>query len=279
MQNAKTFLKRTIVSPVATIVSMVGSAKRRRDTLLPPIARSAFLETVPKLKSVLEIGPFENPQMVGEGTAYFDVLDQAGLRKRAVEEGHDPAGCPVIDFVSDSGDLSIIPGPFDAVFSAHVIEHQHDLIKHLVDVCRLLKPGGRYYLVIPDKRYCFDHFLKASTIEDVLGAADNGPSANVERAIRDSYYNLAHSIPMKHWLGFHGNRVTHQGMNKADCEPAIESYRAGKYRDVHAFHFTPSNFQAICNGLYLSGRSPLRPTAVYDTRFSSLEFFAVLEKP
>ena len=279
MQNAKGVLKRAIVGPVASAVSMLGSSKRRRDALLPPIARSAFLESIPKFKSVLEIGPFDNPQITGEGVAYFDVLDQEGLRKRAVQEEHDPAGCPVIDFVSDCGDLSIISGPFDAVFSAHVVEHQHNLIQHLLDVGRLLKPGGRYYLVIPDKRYCFDYFLKTSTVENVVEAADKGPSKNVERAIHDSYYNLAHGVPMKHWLGLHGKRVMHPGMDKADCEPAIESYRLGNYRDVHAFQFTPSSFQAICTSLYSSKRSPLRPVAVHDTRFSALEFFAILEKP
>jgi SAM-dependent methyltransferase len=275
----KTALKHIVVAPAATVSSIFDSSKRRRDKLLAPITRREFIDSIPKLKSTLELGPFENPQIVGKGATYFDVLDQEGLRTRAVKEGRDPAGCPVIDFVSDSGDLTIIPGPFDAVFSAHVVEHQHDLIRHLVDVDRLLKPGGRYYLVIPDKRYCFDHFLQTSSIDDVIQVADKGPSMNIQRAIRDSYHNLAHSVAMKHWLGLHGQRVAHRGMDKADCEPAVEKYLAGNYHDVHAFHFTPSSFRSILDGLYLSKRSPLRSVAVYDTRFSALEFYAVLEKP
>jgi len=279
LPSAKTIVKKAVVGPVAAAVSTLNSAKRQQDGLLPPISRSAFLDSIPKLRSVLELGPFDVPQIVGPGAAYFDVLNQEELRKRAVQEERDPAGCPVIDYVSECGDLSIVPVPFDAVFSAHVIEHQYDLIQHLVDVYRILKPGGSYYLIIPDKRYCFDHFLKTSSIDDVVEAASGGSAKNVERAIRDSYHNLSHSIPWKHWLGLHGQRIDYRGMDKADCEPAIESFRAGKYRDVHTFHFTPSSFHAILSGLFALGRIPLRPVAVHDTRFGVQEFFAVLERP
>ena len=277
MPSVKRLVKTPVIATLASTAAIIGASKRRRDRLLPPMTRSNFLKTIPATGAVLELGPFDVPQMIGDDVAYFDVLDQDALRIRAVQEGRDPAGCPVIDYVSDCGDLSVVPGPFDAVFSAHVIEHQHDLIQHLVDVHRLLKPGGRYYLVVPDKRYCFDHFLKPSTIEDVTAMTDRGPAANVERAIHDVYHNLAHNHALKHWLGLHGARLTTPATAKAESDTAIALYRDGNYRDVHACHFTPSSFQAILTGLHASGRSPLRPVAVHDTRFGDLEFFAVLE--
>ena len=40
---------------------------------------------------------------------------------------------------------------FDHIFSNHVIEHIHrdDLVKHLSNAYRLLKPGGEYFLICP----------------------------------------------------------------------------------------------------------------------------------
>jgi SAM-dependent methyltransferase len=277
-RQAKRLVKESVITSLASVATIMGSSSRRRDRILPPTTRAKFLKTIPMSGAVLELGPFDVPQMVGDRVAYFDVLDQGALRLRAVQEGRDPTGCPVIDYVSDCGDLSIVPGPFDTVFSAHVIEHQHDLIQHLADVHRLLKPGGRYYMVVPDKRYCFDHFLKLTTIEDVVAMTDQGPAANVERAIYDVYYNLAHNDCLKHWLGLHGERLTTPATAKAEYDTAIARYRDGYYRDVHACHFTPSSFQEILTTLYETDRSALRPIVVHDTHFADLEFFAVLEK-
>lgn len=278
IHRAKRLVREPVIATLASAATVIGLSRRRRDQLLPPTTRQSFLKTIPTNGAVLELGPFDVPQMVGEGVEYFDVLDQDALRLRAVQEGRDPTGCPVIDYVSECGDLSIVPGPFNAVFSAHVIEHQHDLIQHLADVHRVLKPGGRYYMVVPDKRYCFDHFLKLTTIEDVIAMADKGPAANVERAIYDVYHNLAHNDCLKHWLRLHGERLTTPATAKAECDAAIALCREGNYRDVHTCHFTPASFQEILTALYETDRTALRSIVVHDTNFANLEFFAVLEK-
>jgi predicted SAM-dependent methyltransferase len=55
---------------------------------------------------------------------------------------------------------------FDIAFSSHVIEHTLDFIKHLNQVCDILKNNGHYFLFVPDKRYCFDYFSPESTMPD-----------------------------------------------------------------------------------------------------------------
>ena len=59
---------------------------------------------------------------------------------------------------------------FDYVISSYCIEHQPDLIKHLQDFEHVLQPGGFYFVLAPDKRYCHDHFMQESTIAEVNGA-------------------------------------------------------------------------------------------------------------
>jgi SAM-dependent methyltransferase len=90
--------------------------------------------------------------------------------ERAASAALDGSLTPNIDFVSPNGDLGIIDQKFDIAFSSHCIEHQADLIRHLQHVARILHPDGRYFLIIPDKRYCFDHFLHESSLSDVVSA-------------------------------------------------------------------------------------------------------------
>lgn len=271
-------VRRVILPGWTKAASAVSARRRRREGLQPPIRRSDFLASIDNRGSVLELGPFDRPAMRGPNVAYFDVLDQEGLRQRAKQEGRDPAACPVIDHVSDNGDLSTVPGTFDALFSSHVIEHQHDLVQHLVDAGRLLRPGGSYHVVVPDRRFCFDHFMPESSLQEVLDAADNGPARQVEQAIRHVHYDLTHNDSLRHWLGLHGRRGEGSSRSQAACDADIERYRSGTYRDIHAFRFSPAGFRDIIVALHDLGRSPLRLATVHDTRFAEPEFFAVLTK-
>src|SRR4249919_1725326 len=147
-----------LVTLAATIARPLVS-EHRDPSLLAPIPRQRFVASVPLDKPVLEIGPFDRPWLSGSNVRYFDVLPQEQLRTRAATEfGRIPKNCPHIHYVSPTGDLSIVDAEFGAVFSSHCIEHQPDVIRHLREVERLLRPGGLYYLIVPDKRFCFDHF-------------------------------------------------------------------------------------------------------------------------
>ena len=85
--------------------------------------RRGLVDAIPENARVLEVGPFGNPTMRGSNVSYFDVLTTEELCIRAVEHQHDPKAVPNIDFVSPNGDLSVVDGSFDIVFSAHCLEH------------------------------------------------------------------------------------------------------------------------------------------------------------
>jgi SAM-dependent methyltransferase len=128
-----------------------GRPWRRPPNVLA--APEAFRDLAVGLGAILEIGPFSRPLVRGRDVTYFDVLDRQGLTTLARKIGVEETGqIPQIDYVSATGDLTVVPVTFDVVASSHAIEHQPDLVRHLCRVEQVLKPGGYYFLWIPDKR-------------------------------------------------------------------------------------------------------------------------------
>ena len=223
---------------------------------------------------VLEIGPFVSPRLVGEHVRYFDLLDTDGLNARAARKGL-PRTAPRIDYVSASGDLSRVPGPFAAVFSAHCIEHQPDLVDHLRAVERLLRPGGRYLLIAPDKRYCMDHFLPESTVAAVIDAHLGSARRHGARSIIEHRALTTHNSPRRHWRGDHGQ----PGPDVERLKAAMAEVASGRSSDVHAWTFTPQSFRVLIEALGHAGLTGLTVEAVHATPYGRGEFCAVLRKP
>jgi SAM-dependent methyltransferase len=237
--------------------------------------RDSFLRLIPREWSVLEIGPFCNPCLRGDNIRYFDVLDRAHLVERAKNLGFDYRKVPDIDFVSSSGDLSVVSGTFSGIFSSHCIEHQTDLIKHLNQVAALLRPEGLYFLMIPDKRYCFDHFIKESTIADVIDAHLAGRTSHAVRSVIEHRALTTHNDSLRHWQADHGTPFTPD--QSARVENALSELRTSEgYIDVHAWQFTPASFRAVIDTLHRLRLIPMQVVRVYNTVFGANEFAAVL---
>lgn len=238
--------------------------------------RAGFLDLVSGADSILEIGPFFAPVATGQNVKYFDVLNQQDLINRGNELGHDVSNVPEIDFVSPNGDLSIVDETFDAVLSSHCIEHQPSLIRHLREVHRLLKPGGSFFVIVPDKRYCFDHFLPLSTIADVLDANDDRPVHSIRNVVEHRAL-MTHNDPVRHWGGDHGEPGP--PMQRVDLiKAALAEHSPTDYVDVHAWKFVPESFRQIMEDLVSLGLSDLVPERVFNTPFYCHEFCAVLSK-
>ena len=251
---------------------------RREGRVGSPMAcRDGLVARIDTARPTLEIGPFCRPLVRGEGVRYLDRLDAAGLRARAIELGMDPAGCPErIDFVGGLGEVE--PERFEAVVASHSIEHQPDLVRHLEEVARVLTANGRYYLVVPDKRFCFDHFLAESTIADVLDAFEEERTVHRLGSVVEHVALVTHNDPARHWRGDHGG--IGDGERRRRAAEAIDTYRrsAGGYLDVHAWQFTPAAFRDAMTTLAGLGLSAFEVEAVYDPPRDSAEFCAVLRR-
>jgi SAM-dependent methyltransferase len=245
-----------------------------------------FINSLPKNSSVLEIGPFYSPFCKGSNVKYFDILDTAALTDRALQINPDIniKDIPAIDYVSATGDLSIIDEIFDAVFSSHVIEHQWDIINHLQKVSSLLSKGGKYYLMIPDKRYCFDYFNTVSTIADIINANAEKRKKHTLKNVIEHRAFITHNDPARHWKGDHGfvdsaaNRAKLIDEIAERIKNAVTEYNTHESVDVHAWYFTPDSFAEIIGILYKLKYTDFTISELYHTLKNSREFFVVLKK-
>lgn len=244
----------------------------------PADLRFAFASGIDPAAKVLEIGPFTAPTLRGDNIKYFDVLDPDGLRERAKAHNY-PIIEPVrIEFVSPTGDLSVVPPGFDVVYSAHCIEHTPDMIDHLQQVHRILNPGGLYMLTIPDMRYTFDYYRTPTKAEDVLRAHEEQRKVHPRDAVIAHYTLSTHNNPAAHWAGDHGP-VPRADFDDRLQEAERELEKAdGGYVDVHTWFYTPDSFRELMTSKEIRREIGFTVERVYNTPHGYNEFNTVLKK-
>jgi hypothetical protein len=239
------------------------------------INRDTLKSYINEKMSCLEIGPFDNPVVSGENVKYFDVLDRENLIKRSIECGRTYNNVPFINYVEPNCNLSIINDKFDSVLSCHSIEHQIDLIKHLNDVSNLLHQNGYYIVICPDKRYCFDHFIKETTIADVIDMSENKRNNHSIKSVIEHRALTCHNDAVRHWNNDHGE----YNIDFMTVKNAINEFQnKNSYIDVHSMQFTSTSFEDIINMLYSLKYIDLKIEKIYHTIRNSCEFYAVLKK-
>ncbi|WP_019832301.1 class I SAM-dependent methyltransferase [Sphingomonas sp. PR090111-T3T-6A] len=250
---------------------------RAEGLVASPLAeREAIIDIARTHGSVLEIGPFCNPLLTGESVEYLDVLDADGLRRRAAQHKLDASGCPpVIHYV---GSLEQVDRRFDAVISSHSVEHQPDLVRHLEQVARVLDEGGRYYLIIPDKRFCFDHYLPESSIADVLAAYREARQVHSLKSVIEHAALVTHNDAARHWRGDHGPQRDADFADRIGRALKDHDDADGGYIDVHAWQFTPASFRVVIETLRDLHLTAFDIEEIYDTPRDRQEFCAILTK-
>lgn len=248
-----------------------------------PINRPEFIKKIDLSKKSLEIGPFFCPVLKGENVKYFDVLNKDDLLKKlksdpVVKYEDHCKNVAYIDFVEPTGDMSVIKEKFDIVFSSHNIEHQVDLVRHLKQVEELLTSGGKFYLFVPDKRYCFDNTTPESNISNVLAVYSLKEKVHNLQNILSMRCEITHNESIKHWSNDHGLTKGEQDVN---CyKNALKEYfdSKGQYIDSHKWRFTPESFYKIVKALSDLGYINFEIETIYDTEKNSHEFQAILKK-
>jgi SAM-dependent methyltransferase len=223
---------------------------RRASTVRDRESFSRLIAELP-IRSALEIGCFDKPSLEQLRNTevvvhYADYLAEAELKQRAQHlPGRDPAMVPPIEYVLSDG-YDQIKRKYDLVTSNHCIEHQPDLLSHLLWVANILSPKGLYIASIPDRRKCFDHFLPSSSVIDVLAAfyekrtKPSFKSVLEHRCfIVDDYGNAEDPL----W-NFEVGRASRQGFDRA-----FQEFVSSPYVDVHTFQFTAFTFKNLMKQL------------------------------
>ncbi len=240
-------------------------------------SRNDFAALIPSGCRALEIGPFAHPILRGPNVFYCDVLNQIELQNRAVEIGLNPATVPHIQYVLGPQGLDAIPDNFHALLSSHNLEHQPDLVHHLRQAQRRIEVlGGRLFLIIPDKRYCFDRFIAETTIAQIIDAHENHRTVHTLQSVIEHRALTTHNDSVRHWRE---RQVQRPVPNIDAIRKAIAEWHAsgGSYIDVHAWYFTPDSFAEIIAELRALDLVRLQVERLYPTRFGANEFWAILK--
>ncbi|WP_051286491.1 methyltransferase domain-containing protein [Salinimicrobium terrae] len=72
-------------------------------------------------------------------------------------------------YICEASDLEVIPNErYDFLISSHCLEHCANTLKTLNEWLRVLKKGGVMLLILPDKRYTFDHNRPVTTFDHLI---------------------------------------------------------------------------------------------------------------
>lgn len=127
----------------------------------------------------IEIGALHLPLAVPSKAKvrYVDRMSVVDLRRHYPEL----AALPLvpIDVVDDGETLqSLQDASEDFVIANHFLEHCQDPIRTIGNVMRVLKPGGVFFLAVPDKRATFDVDRPVTTLDHAINDFENGPAGS-----------------------------------------------------------------------------------------------------
>jgi len=237
-----------------------------------------ILSFIDKTGYGLEIGPSYNPlapKRLGYNVRTLDYLSQSDLIEKYSRLSVPVAEIEPVDFVWSGEPYSELMGGhslFYWVIASHVIEHMPDLIGFLKNCTSVLKEDGILAIVVPDKRYCFDHFRPPSSLAQIIDAHQaklTHPSAGM---IAESYLNKAYRNGEGIW-----NLLTRGPLRFQHTVSETKNAMAlREYTDVHAWSFTPHSFRLAIHDLVSLGHLDLKEVSFRIT--SGFEFLAVFRK-
>lgn len=212
-----------------------------------------ILMSISKDMKILEIGPSLAPiasKREYQNVFTVDHASQEDLITKYQKQGLNTDAIEAVDFVWTGGPMhEAIPleaqGSFDAVIASHVFEHIPDPITFLQSVGLLLKEGGHFSMVNPDKRYSFDFLKPIATSADMIEAYEEKRSRHSRKTVFAQYFDSVASdgkIIWAEWIPPVDIKFVDPNIRRihfpADPEKA-------EYIDCHAWHFTPSSFDLL----------------------------------
>jgi 2-polyprenyl-3-methyl-5-hydroxy-6-metoxy-1,4-benzoquinol methylase len=173
----------------------------------------------------------------------------------------DVSNVEPVDLVWRDGPLSkVLDGRrFAAIVASHVLEHAPDFIQFLNDCAGAIQDDGRVYLIVPDKRYCFDYF---QPISDPAGVISDHLRQRTRHSFESFYRgvsNVSHSgrgdwsqHPIREVSFMHGDP-------RQNYRDALAHASSDHYVDAHENYCTPVSFLMLIEELQYLKRSYARP--------------------
>src|SRR5262249_17753701 len=135
---------------------------------------------------------------------------------------------------------------YDFVIASHVIEHVPNVLGWFEGIFEVLRPGGRFNLAIPDRRFTFDIRRKPSTLGEMVEAYLLKYTHPSVRQVFDHTFDARAVDPGEPWdTSFNVTTVPRYCGDDA-MQFAFEQSKlvvgGSKYIDAHCWIFTPLSF-------------------------------------
>jgi hypothetical protein len=243
--------------------------------------RSYVRGRVPKNKPTIEIGPSFGPiipKRLGYDVRVIDHADRETLVEKYRDQVGDVSVIEEVDVVWRGEPLAtLLPkGEHAAVLASHVIEHAPDFVGFLSECSALLSDKGSIYLIVPDRRYCFDAFAPSSDPAKVIG------DHRLRRTLHsfESFYRVGSQVRANGEIAWGQQPIERleflSGTGPHWLRDAGSMADATSYIDNHENYFTPSSFVLLIEELCFIGLLDLGIEMVSRTR--GPEFLAILSR-
>jgi len=251
----------------------------------------AFLDER-KDEPMLEIGPLIDPFLTKDryNVYYSDVNSKNEIYevyktdKNLGSEDEIYNKIMPIDFVIRETYLKAVGDMrFSVVFSSHVIEHVPDVIGHLLELSDILVDGGHVVMMIPDKRYCFDHFRDVTPFRDIYDAFINKDIRSTARLVFDHvFWSNPCNTPGMYW----NNEIPYTTIiddSSEKYEFALRIYNDFISSGViipgwHIWSFTDKSFLELLRDCARAKLLPYALAGFSPTPVGEFEFSIILEK-
>jgi SAM-dependent methyltransferase len=217
------------------------------------------------------------PKRDGFKTLVVDHTDTQSLRLKYNNIGVDTSRLEAVDAIDDGGEFSeldLTGEGFDFIVASHVFEHLTDPIHFLQRCERALKPGGKVYLLLPDRRYTFDYLRPSTTAGHMLAAYLAEQPRHGTAALFDHHASHATRGGIQVWMEGHKGDFAFAGVPSSGYASATS--KNDEYVDCHAWVFTPSSFRLAMQDLCSAGVLGLKEELFYPS--FGCEFFVVMSR-
>lgn len=235
-------------------------------------------------KKVIEIGALDSPMFTRDNynVRYIDYASTENLKANHIDNpfvrDKDIVDVDVV-WSPGHGDLSaLLDDEVDFVFASHVIEHVPDLVTWFKEIAKIIRIGGVFSLIVPDRNKTFDCLRVDSNTAEVI-------DAYVRKITRPTYkhifeYYADHAADETGGLFPDGDNTKARRVHtlQESYDKVMESYNNGSYIDSHCWVFTSPGLLGIMMDLMELGLFDFKVKEVYQTEDMEIDFFLTLEK-
>jgi predicted SAM-dependent methyltransferase len=230
----------------------------------------------------IEIGPSHAPLAPKKEGYRVDIIDHMGredLLKKYQGHNINLDNIEEVDYVWSGqtyAELTGKPKHYDWIIASHVIEHTPDLIDFLINCDAVLKDEGVLSLVIPDKRYCFDHFRPITGISSIIDKHFSTNKIHSAGTVAEYFLNVVSKEGDIGWHAHSGGtfKLVHTLHDARNGMQSVREHEA--YIDVHAWCFVPHSFRLLIHDLYGLGLISFKEVSFQST--DGYEFYITLSR-